>query len=177
EPDPRPGGEPEVGRIERRAEPVRVPGVEEEGEAEVGDERDRDEQLRVEQQFLVTTDDVPLGVLGGHRPGPLTAERGGAPEEEALEDRDLLAPPALGDADLTPDREHPVEDRQGEEPRAVNDHAKEPDVTPEPGEGEVDRVAAPARGLEDAVPRVSAEADVQLRVDERADLLLQVVAR
>src|SRR5262249_50004739 len=64
EPDPRARGEPEVGRIERRAEPVRVPGVEEEGEAEVGDERDRDEQLRVEEQLLVAADHVPLGVLG-----------------------------------------------------------------------------------------------------------------
>src|SRR5262249_14978772 len=172
EPDPRTRGEPEVGRVERRAEPVRVPGVEEEGEPEVGDERDRDEQLRVEEQLLVAADHVPLGVLGAHRPGPLTAERSGAPEEEPLEDRDLLAAPALGDADLAPDRVHPVEDWQGEEPRAVHDHAIELDVAAEPGEGQIDRVATPTGGLEDTVPGVSTEADVQLRVDPLADLLL-----
>src|SRR5262245_27991313 len=88
EPYSRAGTVAEVRGIEGHAEPVRVARVEEEGQAKPREHRDQ--QLGVEHDLLVAADDVPLGVLRRDGPRPLSAERGGAAEEEPLEDRELL---------------------------------------------------------------------------------------
>src|SRR4029453_2430375 len=163
---------PQILRIEGGSEAVRVARVKEERQPEPGE--DRDEELGVEEELLVAADDVSLGILGSNRPRPLSPERGGAAQEEALEDRHLLAAPPLGHPEEAPDGPHEVEHGQRHEPRRLGDELVELGVPAQPREHELQRVPAALRRLEGVVSRVPEQIELDHRVERRALLLLQV---